>query len=282
MEEKKDMSEMTIEEANKEIDSIVKDLEDELEVSIKEETKVIEENFNITDSMFFKHSKLDTKLVKVLVDIYYMTDLNARDRAMELLVQESDHYDEESKKIVHKVNKAYHIANFEDDDFIEVYKHVLTSNLLKVYGNEVRLRRAFEDLYLAKERSGLYFNAFLPDLVKAVLVHFGFRFKNGDEKKYNYAALFTIALSKLARKLSPYDAVSNYMIMLTMKNISNWSFMTSKQLNEYPKATEQIKGFFKFLFLIYTSVEISAKKKENVDNPTLTALKDIFKTTDEE
>ena len=34
MEEKKDMSEMTIEEANKEIDSIVKDLEDELEVSI--------------------------------------------------------------------------------------------------------------------------------------------------------------------------------------------------------------------------------------------------------
>jgi len=77
----------------------VKDLEDELEVSIKEETKVIEENFNITDSMFFKHSKLDTKLVKVLVDIYYMTDLNARDRAMELLVQESDHYDEESKKM---------------------------------------------------------------------------------------------------------------------------------------------------------------------------------------
>ena len=72
------------------------------------------------------------------------------------------------------------------------------------------------------------------------------------------------------------------MIMLTMKNISNWSFMTSKQLNEYPKATEQIKGFFKFLFLIYTSVEISAKKKENVDNPALTALKDIFKTTDEE
>lgn len=282
MEEKKDMSEMTIEEANKEIDSIVKDLEDELEVSIKEETKVIEENFSITDSMFFKHTKLDTKLVKVLVDIYYMTDLNARDRSMELLVQESDHYDEESKKIVHKVNKAYHIANFEDDSFVELYNHVLTSNLLKVYNNEVRLRRAFEDLYLAKERSGLYFNAFLPDLIKAVLVHFGFKFKNGDEKKYNYAALFTIALSKLARKLSPYDAVSNYMIMLTMKNISNWSFMTSEQLNKYPKATEQIKGFFKFLFLIYTSVEISSKKKEDVDNPTLTALQDIFKPSKED
>ena len=282
MEEKKDMNEMSIEEANKEIDSIVKDLEDELEVSIKEETKVIEENFSITDSMFFKHTKLDTKLVKVLVDIYYMTDLNARDKTMDLLVQESDHYDEESKKIVHKINKVYHIANFEDDDFIEVYKHVLTSNLLKVYGNEVRLRRAFEDLYLAKERSGLYFNAFLPDLVKAVLVHFGFRFKNGDEKKYNYAALFTIALSKLARKLSPYDTINNYMIMLTMKNISNWSFMTSEQLNKYPKATEQIKGFFKFLFLIYTSVEISSKQKEDVDNPTLTALQDIFKPIKED
>ena len=72
------------------------------------------------------------------------------------------------------------------------------------------------------------------------------------------------------------------MIMLTMKNISNWSFMTSEQLNKYPKATEQIKGFFKFLFLIYTSVEISSKKKEDVDNPALTVLQDIFKPIKED
>ena len=72
------------------------------------------------------------------------------------------------------------------------------------------------------------------------------------------------------------------MIMLTMKNISNWSFMTSEQLNKYPKATEQIKGFFKFLFLIYTSVEISSKKKEDIDNPALTVLQDIFKPTKED
>lgn len=251
-----------------EMNKAIKELEAELDEELAE--PLFNGKHDISHSLFFKHTKLNAKYIQKIFDIYYEDkDLNKRDQMMEELRKEVENENEETKKIINKVYLGYKMANFTSEAYPAIFINALKVNILKIYNNEVRLRRSMEDLYTARNKSGLEFNAFLPELVDAVLVHFGFRLKNQAEQKYDFGALFSIVLSRVARKISPYDAHTNFYIMMLMKNISIWSYMTSKQVDAYPHVINQIREFFKLLVLVYSAInpptkeELEALAKQN-------------------
>lgn len=251
-----------------EMNKAIKELEAELDEELAE--PLFNGKHDISHSLFFKHTKLNAKYIQKIFDIYYEDkDLNKRDQMMEELRKEVENENEETKKIINKVYLGYKMANFTSEAYPAIFINALKVNILKIYNNEVRLRRSIEDLYTARNKSGLEFNAFLPELVDAVLVHFRFRLKNQAEQKYDFGALFSIVLSRVARKISPYDAHTNFYIMMLMKNISIWSYMTSKQVDAYPQVINQIREFFKLLVLVYSAInpptkeELEALAKQN-------------------
>ena len=243
-----------------EMNKAIKELEAELDEELAE--PLFNGKHDISHSLFFKHTKLNAKYIQKIFDIYYEDkDLNKRDQMMDELRKEVENENEETKKIINKVYLGYRMANFTSEAYPAIFINALKVNILKIYNNEVRLRRSIEDLYTARNNSGFEFNAFLPELVDAVLVHFGFRLKNKAEQKYDFGALFSIVLSKVARKISPYDAHTNFYIMMLMKNISIWSYMTSKQVDAYPQVINQIREFFKLLVLVYSAINPPTKEE---------------------
>lgn len=254
-----------------EMNKAIKELEAELDEELAE--PLFNGKHDISHSLFFKHTKLNAKYIQKIFDIYYEDkDLNKRDQMMDELRKEVENENEETKKIIGKVYLGYKMANFTSEAYPAIFINALKVNILKIYNNEVRLRRSIEDLYTARNKSGFEFNAFLPELVDAVLVHFGFRLKNKAEQKYDFGALFSIVLSKVARKISPYDAHTNFYIMMLMKNISIWSYMTTKQVEAYPQVINQIREFFKLLVLVYSAInpptkeELEALAKQNTQD----------------
>lgn len=254
-----------------EMNKAIKELEAELDEELAE--PLFNGKYDISHSLFFKHTKLNAKYIQKIFDIYYEDkDLNKRDQMMDELRKEVENENEETKKIIGKVYLGYKMANFTSEAYPAIFINALKVNILKIYNNEVRLRRSIEDLYTARNKSGFEFNAFLPELVDAVLVHFGFRLKNKAEQKYDFGALFSIVLSKVARKISPYDAHTNFYIMMLIKNISIWSYMTTKQVEAYPQVINQIREFFKLLVLVYSAInpptkeELEALAKQNTQD----------------
>ena len=249
-----------LEKETDEMNATIKELEAELDAELNE--PLFNGKHDISGSLFFKHTKLNAKYIQKIFDIYYEDkDLNKRDKMMEELKEEASNDGEKTKKIIDKVYLAYKMANFTSQAYPAIFIKALKTNILKIYNNEVRLRRAIEDLYTARNRSGFEFNAFLPELTDAVLVHFGFRLKNEAEKKYDFGALFSIVLSKVARGISPFDVHTNFFIMMIMKNISIWSYMTKSQIDEYPDVINQVREFFKLLVLVYSAINPPTKEE---------------------
>lgn len=249
-----------LEKETDEMNATIKELEAELDAELNE--PLFNGKHDISGSIFFKHTNLNAKYIQKIFDIYYEDkDLNKRDKMMEELKDEASNDGENTKKIIDKVYLAYKMANFTSQAYPAIFIKALKTNILKIYNNEVRLRRSIEDLYTARNRSGFEFNAFLPELTDAVLVHFGFRLKNEAEKKYDFGALFSIILSKVARGISPFDAHTNFFIMMIMKNISIWSYMTKSQIDEYPDVINQVREFFKLLVLVYSAINPPTKEE---------------------
>ena len=249
-----------LEKETDEMNATIKELEAELDAELNE--PLFNGKHDISGSIFFKHTKLNAKYIQKIFDIYYEDkDLNKRDKMMEELKTEAANDGEKTKKIIDKVYLAYKMANFTSQAYPAIFIKALKTNILKIYNNEVRLRRSIEDLYTARNRSGFEFNAFLPELTDAVLVHFGFKLKNEAEKKYDFGALFSIVLSKVARGISPFDAHTNFFIMMIMKNISIWSYMTKSQIDEYPDVINQVREFFKLLVLVYSAINPPTKEE---------------------
>ena len=249
-----------LEKETDEMNATIKELEAELDAELNE--PLFNGKHDISGSIFFKHTKLNAKYIQKIFDIYYEDkDLNKRDKMMEELKAEAANDGEKTKKIIDKVCLAYKMANFTSQAYPAIFIKALKTNILKIYNNEVRLRRSIEDLYTARNRSGFEFNAFLPELTDAVLVHFGFKLKNEAEKKYDFGALFSIVLSKVARGISPFDAHTNFFIMMIMKNISIWSYMTKSQIDEYPDVINQVREFFKLLVLVYSAINPPTKEE---------------------
>lgn len=249
-----------LEKETDEMNATIKELEAELDAELNE--PLFNGKHDISGSIFFKHTKLNAKYIQKIFDIYYEDkDLNKRDKMMEELKEEASNDGENTKKIIDKVYLAYKMANFTSQAYPAIFIKALKTNILKIYNNEVRLRRSIEDLYSARNRSGFEFNAFLPELTDAVLVHFGFKLKNEAEKKYDFGALFSIVLSKVARGISPFDAHTNFFIMMIMKNISIWSYMTKSQIDEYPEVINQVREFFKLLVLVYSAINPPTKEE---------------------
>ena len=249
-----------LEKETDEMNATIKELEAELDAELNE--PLFNGKYDISGSIFFKHTKLNAKYIQKIFDIYYEDkDLNKRDKMMEELKAEAANDGEKTKKIIDKVYLAYKMANFTSQAYPAIFIKALKTNILKIYNNEVRLRRSIEDLYTARNRSGFEFNAFLPELTDAVLVHFGFKLKNEAEKKYDFGALFSIVLSKVARGISPFDAHTNFFIMMIMKNISIWSYMTKSQIDEYPDVINQVREFFKLLVLVYSAINPPTKEE---------------------
>lgn len=249
-----------LEKETDEMNATIKELEAELDAELNE--PLFNGKHDISGSIFFKHTKLNAKYIQKIFDIYYEDkDLNKRDKMMEELKAEASNDGEKTKKIIDKVYLAYKMANFTSQAYPAIFIKALKTNILKIYNNEVRLRRSIEDLYTARNRSGFEFNAFLPELTDAVLVHFGFKLKNEAEKKYDFGALFSIVLSKVARGISPFDAHTNFFIMMIMKNISIWSYMTKSQIDEYPDVINQVREFFKLLVLVYSAINPPTKEE---------------------
>lgn len=249
-----------LEKETDEMNATIKELEAELDAELNE--PLFNGKHDISGSLFFKHTKLNAKYIQKIFDIYYEDkDLNKRDKMMEELKEEASNDGEKTKKIIDKIYLAYKMANFTSQAYPAIFIKALKTNILKIYNNEVRLRRAIEDLYTARNRSGFEFNAFLPELTDAVLVHFGFRLKNEAEKKYDFGALFSIVLSKVARGISPFDVHTNFFIMMIMKNISIWSYMTKSQIDEYPDVINQVREFFKLLVLVYSAINPPTKEE---------------------
>ena len=249
-----------LEKETDEMNATIKELEAELDAELNE--PLFNGKHDISGSIFFKHTKLNAKYIQKIFDIYYEDkDLNKRDKMMEELKEEAANDGENTKKIIDKVYLAYKMANFTSQAYPAIFIKALKTNILKIYNNEVRLRRSIEDLYTARNRSGFEFNAFLPELTDAVLVHFGFKLKNEAEKKYDFGALFSIVLSKVARGISPFDAHTNFFIMMIMKNISIWSYMTKSQIDEYPEVINQVREFFKLLVLVYSAINPPTKEE---------------------
>lgn len=249
-----------LEKETDEMNATIKELEAELDAELNE--PLFNGKHDISGSIFFKHTKLNARYIQKIFDIYYEDkDLNKRDKMMEELKAEAANDGEKTKKIIDKVYLAYKMANFTSQVYPAIFIKALKTNILKIYNNEVRLRRSIEDLYTARNRSGFEFNAFLPELTDAVLVHFGFKLKNEAEKKYDFGALFSIVLSKVARGISPFDAHTNFFIMMIMKNISIWSYMTKSQIDEYPDVINQVREFFKLLVLVYSAINPPTKEE---------------------
>ena len=249
-----------LEKETDEMNATIKELEAELDAELNE--PLFNGKHDISGSIFFKHTKLNAKYIQKIFDIYYEDkDLNKRDKMMEELKAEAANDGEKTKKVIDKVYLAYKMANFTSQAYPAIFIKALKTNILKIYNNEVRLRRSIEDLYTARNRSGFEFNAFLPELTDAVLVHFGFKLKNEAEKKYDFGALFSIVLSKVARGISPFDAHTNFFIMMIMKNISIWSYMTKSQIDEYPDVINQVREFFKLLVLVYSAINPPTKEE---------------------
>lgn len=249
-----------LEKETDEMNATIKELEAELDAELNE--PLFNGKHDISGSIFFKHTKLNARYIQKIFDIYYEDkDLNKRDKMMEELKAEAANDGEKTKKIIDKVHLAYKMANFTSQAYPAIFIKALKTNILKIYNNEVRLRRSIEDLYTARNRSGFEFNAFLPELTDAVLVHFGFKLKNEAEKKYDFGALFSIVLSKVARGISPFDAHTNFFIMMIMKNISIWSYMTKSQIDEYPDVINQVREFFKLLVLVYSAINPPTKEE---------------------
>ena len=249
-----------LEKETDEMNATIKELEAELDAELNE--PLFNGKHDISGSIFFKHTKLNAKYIQKIFDIYYEDkDLNKRDKMMDELKAEAANDGEKTKKIIDKVHLAYKMANFTSQAYPAIFIKALKTNILKIYNNEVRLRRSIEDLYTARNRSGFEFNAFLPELTDAVLVHFGFKLKNEAEKKYDFGALFSIVLSKVARGISPFDAHTNFFIMMIMKNISIWSYMTKSQIDEYPDVINQVREFFKLLVLVYSAINPPTKEE---------------------
>ena len=249
-----------LEKETDEMNATIKELEAELDAELNE--PLFNGKHDISGSIFFKHTKLNARYIQKIFDIYYEDkDLNKRDKMMEELKAEAANDGEKTKKIIDKVYLAYKMANFTSQAYPAIFIKALKTNILKIYNNEVRLRRSIEDLYTARNRSGFEFNAFLPELTDAVLVHFGFKLKNEAEKKYDFGALFSIVLSKVARGISPFDSHTNFFIMMIMKNISIWSYMTKSQIDEYPDVINQVREFFKLLVLVYSAINPPTKEE---------------------
>ena len=249
-----------LEKETDEMNATIKELEAELDAELNE--PLFNGKHDIYGSIFFKHTKLNARYIQKIFDIYYEDkDLNKRDKMMEELKAEAANDGEKTKKIIDKVYLAYKMANFTSQAYPAIFIKALKTNILKIYNNEVRLRRSIEDLYTARNRSGFEFNAFLPELTDAVLVHFGFKLKNGAEKEYDFGALFSIVLSKVARGISPFDSHTNFFIMMIMKNISIWSYMTKSQIDEYPDVINQVREFFKLLVLVYSAINPPTKEE---------------------
>ena len=249
-----------LEKETDEMNATIKELEAELDAELNE--PIFNGKHDISGSIFFKHTKLNARYIQKIFDIYYEDkDLNKRDKMMEELKAEAANDGEKTKKIIDKVYLAYKMANFTSQAYPVIFIKALKTNILKIYNNEVRLRRSIEDLYTARNRSGFEFNAFLPELTDAVLVHFGFKLKNGAEKEYDFGALFSIVLSKVARGISPFDGHTNFFIMMIMKNISIWSYMTKSQIDEYPDVINQVREFFKLLVLVYSAINPPTKEE---------------------
>ena len=249
-----------LEKETDEMNATIKELEAELDAELNE--PLFNGKHDISGSIFFKHTKLNARYIQKIFDIYYEDkDLNKRDKMMEELKAEAANDGEKTKKVIDKVYLAYKMANFTSQAYPAIFIKALKTNILKIYNNEVRLRRSIEDLYTARNRSGFEFNAFLPELTDAVLVHFGFKLKNEAEKKYDFGALFSIVLSKVARGISPFDSHTNFFIMMIMKNISIWSYMTKSQIDEYPDVINQVREFFKLLVLVYSAINPPTKEE---------------------
>ena len=249
-----------LEKETDEMNATIKELEAELDAELNE--PLFNGKHDISGSIFFKHTKLNARYIQKIFDIYYEDkDLNKRDKMMEELKAEAANDGEKTKKIIDKVYLAYKMANFTSQAYPAIFIKALKTNILKIYNNEVRLRRSIEDLYTARNRSGFEFNTFLPELTDAVLVHFGFKLKNGAEKEYDFGALFSIVLSKVARGISPFDSHTNFFIMMIMKNISIWSYMTKSQIDEYPDVINQVREFFKLLVLVYSAINPPTKEE---------------------
>ena len=61
--------------------------------------------------------------------------------------------------------------------------------------------------------------------------------------------------------ISPFDSHTNFFIMMIMKNISIWSYMTKSQIDEYPDVINQVREFFKLLVLVYSAINPPTKEE---------------------
>ena len=143
-----------LENETEEMNRTIKELEAELDEELNE--PLFKGKHDISGSLFFKHTKLNAKYIQKIFDIYYEDkDLKKRDLMVEELKAEADKDNEETKKLINKVYLAYKMANFTSQAYPAIFINALKTNILKIYNNEVRLRRSIEDLYTARNKSDL-------------------------------------------------------------------------------------------------------------------------------
>ena len=111
-----------------------------------------------------------------------------------------------------------------------------------------RLNRTFNDLYSIVYKSGFDFDSYyLPDIVRAFSVAFGYHLTNKDSLSEDYDILFTAALSRYAFSISPYDYANIWYIMNIMNNLSTLSYCTQETVDKYPWILDCARNYIKMI-----------------------------------
>ena len=200
--------------------------------------------------------------------IYNENDLAKRDEMMKEMVEFFEtHGGKNTKQFINRLKVSYESADFSNGTtcLLNPMYIINNNNIYKIYNNEIRIRRAVDNLYAAIYNTGFEIPAsYVSELVNMTLAHFGFFKDDDDEKinKYNPGVLFTIYLGLFARKTTKYAYTSLWYIIMVIKNLSIYSTMPKEVYESNPKYKENIKNLFKIIILLESKCSKDQEKRE--------------------
>lgn len=209
------------------------------------------------------------KYAKKFHEVYY-SDIETRDTKMKELYEESKNdtvLKDIQKKIIEKCYIAYLAAVGENCNIsmpIIAFINKKKTSIVKTIRSDVRVKRAYYDLYDVVEKSGFRFEIQnFSNLLKIFMVQF-----NQQDKEYLYDEdyLFEntvlITLSKFSRGLPEVAVVNIWYMLMFMKNIASLAYITKETFESNERLKEQVKCILKTVYGINLII-----KKELDPNP---------------
>lgn len=169
-----------------------------------------------------------------------------------------------SNRFADELLLAYQAGSFEKNSLLMVMEILnRNTNFWKLYDNYERFKLCIDDLYSVINRSGFYFDGWIPDLVNATMTNFGLNEKI-DHNGINLGNVYLIYLSLLAKYMNPFKYTTRWYILINMKTISILSYYTKKELELNPQVKDMVAEFYKVLVLLNNRTKEDKDKRDKI------------------